>query len=81
MRQSTIHVIREKKPDVVVCMWKDTGRQPLEMGKVQSLGVGQDFDESRITFGGVLGVPMERVNSFHPSYAANYNPHVSCFRQ
>jgi hypothetical protein len=81
MRKSTIRVIREKKPDVVVCMWKDTGRKPLEMGKVQSLGVGKDFDKSRITFGGVLGVPMERVNSFHPSYAANYNPHVSCFRQ
>jgi hypothetical protein len=62
-------------------MWKDTGRKPLEMGKVQSLGVGKNFDKSTITFGGVLGVPMERVNSFHPSYGANYNPHVSCFRQ
>jgi hypothetical protein len=42
------------------------------MGKVQSLGVGQDFDKSRITFGGVL---------FILNYAANYNPHDSCFRQ
>jgi hypothetical protein len=60
-------------------MWKGRGRIPLEMAKVQSLGVGQDFNKLRIPFGGVLGAPVERVNSFHPSYAAHYNPHVSCF--
>ncbi|KAL5040970.1 hypothetical protein BDW71DRAFT_201739 [Aspergillus fruticulosus] len=81
MRQSTIRIIRERKPDIAVCMWQDRSRVPLEMAKVQSLGVGRDFAKSRITFGGVLGFPMERVNSFHPSYAANYNPHTSCFRQ
>jgi hypothetical protein len=81
MRQSAIRVIREKKPDVVVCMWKDSRRIPLGMAKVQSLGVDQDFNKSRIRLGCVLSVPVERVNSFHPSYAAKYNPHVSCSRQ
>lgn len=81
MQQSVSRIIREKKPDVVLCMWKDEERgqrRPLTMAQVRSLGVGRDFNTSRISF---AGIPMERVNSFHPSYAANYNPHFSCFRQ
>ena len=78
MRQWASRIIREKKPDVVLCMWQDKEGVPLKMTRVRSLGIGRDFDSSRISFD---GSPMDRVNSFHPSYVANHNPYVSCFRQ
>ncbi|KAB8213652.1 hypothetical protein BDV33DRAFT_184336 [Aspergillus novoparasiticus] len=78
MRRCASGIIREKKPDVVLCMWKDTDGVPLRMAKVRSVGVGKDFAHSKISFS---GVPLDRVNSFHPSFAANHNPHISCFQQ
>lgn len=77
MRRSASRIIREKKPEVVLCMWRDDG-VPLRMTRVRSLGIGRDFDSSRISFD---GIPMDRVNSFHPSYVANHIPYISCFRQ
>lgn len=77
MRRRTSRIICAKKPNVVLCMWQDKG-VPLRMTRVQSLGVGKDFTSSNTRFNGEI---LERVNSFHPSYAANYNPHASCFRQ
>lgn len=72
-------IIEAKKPNVILCMWQDKEGVTLRMSKIQSQGVGGQFDKSPILFG--YSVSMERVNAFHPSYAVNYNPNISCFRQ
>ena len=78
MRRQTGRIICAKKPSVALCMWQDKEGVPSRMTEVQSMGVGKDFKNSNICFN---GEHLERVSSFHPSYAANYNPHASCFRQ
>ncbi|KAE8346092.1 hypothetical protein BDV24DRAFT_158889 [Aspergillus arachidicola] len=81
VRRVTSHVIIRKDPDVVLCMWRqaENGEITLAMSKFRSLGVGRDFDRPTITLR--PGSVAERVNSFHPSFAINYNPYDSCFRQ
>ncbi|KAF7589641.1 hypothetical protein BBP40_004014 [Aspergillus hancockii] len=49
------------------------------MSNFRSLGIGRDFDEPKISLR--PGSVIERVNSFHPSFAINFNPYDSCFRQ
>lgn len=78
MRRQTSHSIHAKKPDVVLCMWQDKEGVTSAMSEVQSLGIGKDFISSSTSLN---GEPLKRVNSFHPSYAANYISHASCFRQ
>jgi hypothetical protein len=79
IRRWASQIIHEKRPDVVLCIWQDKDRVTLRMIQVRSLGIGKKFGASKIPFGG--GLTIERVNAFHPSYAVNYNPHFSCFRQ
>jgi hypothetical protein len=81
VRRVTSHIIIRKDPDVVICMWRQAEDDEITrtMSKFRSLGVGRDFDRPTITLR--PGSVAERVNSFHPSFAINYNPYDSCFRQ
>lgn len=77
----TGRIITRKEPDVVLCMWRQAEDNEITrtMSKFRSLGVGHDFDQSTISLRPKS--VMERVNSFHPSFAINFNPYDSCFRQ
>ncbi|PYH71035.1 uncharacterized protein BO88DRAFT_242398 [Aspergillus vadensis CBS 113365] len=81
VRRVTSHIIIRKDPDVLLCMWRQAEDHEItrEMSKFRSLGVGRDFDRPTVTLR--PGSVAERVNSFHPSFAINYNPYDSCFRQ
>lgn len=71
-----LEMVRRKKPDVILGAWQG----PEALGDVQysSKGVGA-VDDTRTVV--VDGHPIKIVNAFHPSYAINYNPNESCFRQ
>ena len=81
IRKVASHIIMEKDPGVVLCMWRQAENKEVTrtMSKFRSLGVGRDFDERKIF--SRPGSGTERVNSFHLSFAVNYNPHDNCFRQ
>lgn len=71
-----LRMIRQKKPDVILGAWQ----APKGFGEVQccSKGVGATDETETIVVG---GSPIKLVNAFHPSYAINYHPNESCFRQ
>lgn len=79
-------IIQEKRPDVVVCMWRRkqnsdgvrTGN-PGNMDTLEGLGIGRTFRSMEFELR--PGFKIRRVNAFHPSFAINYHPHISCFRQ
>ncbi|KAE8397461.1 hypothetical protein BDV37DRAFT_291977 [Aspergillus pseudonomiae] len=80
IRNATSDVIITKDPDVVLCMWRQAKNNELgPMSEFRSLGIGHDFDQPTLCLR--PGSVAERVNSFHPSFAINFNPYNSCFRQ
>lgn len=81
VRRATSQIIIRKEPDVVLCMWRQAENNEINrtMSKFRSLGVGRDFERPTITLR--PGSVAKRVNSFHPSFAINFNPYDSCFRQ
>lgn len=81
IRRVTSRIIMTKNPEIVLCMWGQAKHSETTqtMSELRSLGVGRDFDEPKLSLH--LGSGIERVNSFHPSFAKNYNPYDSCFRQ
>jgi hypothetical protein len=78
-RDLSFGVVRGKEPDVVLCMSQDRDGMSEKAKIIQSIGVGGMFEESHVEL--YPGVWTDRVNAFHPSYAVNHNPHISCFRQ
>lgn len=68
-------MIRQKKPDVILCAWQ----RPKGFGEAQycSKGIGATNETETIM---VCGRPIKLVNAFHPSYAINFHPNESCFR-
>ncbi|KAK2763287.1 hypothetical protein FQN54_009923 [Arachnomyces sp. PD_36] len=79
VRKWVSRIIETKKPDVILCMWQDAEGLTPEMSEIRSLGVGRQFNKSTVSFGSRM--TAERVNAFHPSYAVNFKPSISCFRQ
>jgi hypothetical protein len=80
IQEQSFAMLKEKKPDVVVCMWRrKQGDNPGSMRAIEGLGIGRTFSSP----GHELepGCTIQRVNAFHPSFAVNYHPYVSCFRQ
>ncbi|KAJ9612588.1 hypothetical protein H2200_004185 [Cladophialophora chaetospira] len=71
-----IDMVTAKRPDVIIsCFGRNTSKNEL----VKYFGSGGiDGPSGHVTMG---GVPMRRVNAFHPSYAVNYYPTYSCFRR
>lgn len=87
VEEQSLAIIRAKRPDVVVCMWRrkwDKYTRNYEevitgFSALEGVGVGRTFAIPDHELG--PGLRTRRVNAFHPSYSVNYNPHVSCFRQ
>jgi hypothetical protein len=52
---------------------------PGSMRVIESLGVGRTFTSPDCEL--KLRCNTQRVNAFHPSFAVNYQPHLSCLRQ
>ncbi|OAL42718.1 hypothetical protein IQ07DRAFT_668990 [Pyrenochaeta sp. DS3sAY3a] len=81
VQERSFAMIKAKRPKVVVCMWKrkshdeDVG----SMRTVEGIGLGRTFASCHQEL--EPGFHTQLVNAFHPSYAVNYNPHESCFRQ
>jgi hypothetical protein len=81
VQERSFAMIKAKRPKVVVCMWKrksqdeDVGR----MCTVEGIGVDRTFASCHQEL--EPGFQTKLVNAFYPSYAMNYNPHESCFRQ
>lgn len=84
---SFLAAVLAKQPDVVLCMWqcdKTTDLRCFGSGcGLQSMGVGLVFPQPRLTLVDKTGARADfvRVNAFHPSFAVNYHPEYSCFRQ
>ena len=70
---------RAKDPDIILCCFKTETQNSL-VKKLQSRGVGRSFypDNPKLTG---FGFSSTLVNAFHPSYAVNYYPISSCFKQ
>ncbi|EMD86666.1 hypothetical protein COCHEDRAFT_1198041 [Bipolaris maydis C5] len=86
IQERTFAMIEAKCPDVVVCMWRYKRGNGIaqedrtgNVAAVEGLGVGQVF--GRPTHVMASGHRIVRVNAFHPSFAMNYNPDLSCLRQ
>lgn len=81
LRKLVLRAVRDRKPKVVLCAWKDSTDQAsaIPLGDLMSVGVGKVF--TRNTFTDVQGRTTIRVNAFHPSYAVNYHPTASILRQ
>jgi hypothetical protein len=62
-------------------MWrrKSQDEDVGSMRTVEEIGVGRTFVSCHQEL--EPGFQTQLVNAFHPSYAVNYNPHESCFRQ
>jgi hypothetical protein len=90
------HIMLAKEPSVLLCAGKirlpNTEQSRKRKGdafKLESIKFGEKFGDTReppveakIRREGNRGlVTIRRVNGFHPSYAMNYHPHVSCLRQ
>lgn len=82
IQERTFAIIQAKCPDVVVCMWRREwssntleNDDPGSMRMLEGIGIGNVFTSA------CVGYEIQRVNAFHPSFAVNYNPHLSCFRQ
>lgn len=84
---SFLAAVLAKQPDVVLCMWqcdKTTDFRCFGSGcDLQSMGVGLVFPQPRLTLVDKTGARADfvRVNAFHPSFAVNYHPEYSYFRQ
>lgn len=92
---TSVATICDKEPDVLLCAGKIM--MPFEKAKrvkgssymFESIGVGEQFERipkrpaiARVRHEGRRGlVAVPKVNGFHPSYAMNYNPHLSLLRQ
>lgn len=89
-------IVLHKEPDVLLCagrIWLPKGskasKKRWDTDKLESICVGQKFGSTRGQPVTVrihheeqrAFVTVRRVNGFHPSYAMNYNPHVSRLRQ
>lgn len=73
-------MIEAKQPDVVLCCFQEDEETPNELVQdLRSIKVGRTFEQPILEYGPSLS--LIRVNAFHPSYAINYNPTYSCFRQ
>lgn len=86
LQRRSMKILQEKQPDVILCMWQrrrgSKGAADEDVAlfeRFESLGIGRTFNLSDTEL--LPGVSVKRVNAFHPSYAVNYNPHLSCFRQ
>ncbi|OGE54745.1 hypothetical protein PENARI_c005G09013 [Penicillium arizonense] len=90
------HIMLDKEPSVLLCAGKirlsnteQFRKRKGDASKLGSIEVGKKFGhipkypvEAKIHCEGNRGfVTIRRVNGFHPSYAMNYHPHVSCLRQ
>ena len=71
-----LQMICQKEPDVILCAWQP----PKGFGEAQycSKGIGVTNETETVM---VSGRPIKLVNAFHPSYAINFYPNESCFRQ
>jgi hypothetical protein len=87
---STVHIFGRKQPQILLCCGKIFLKQRAkddrkgEARKFESQGLGTSFGKwTNIRFRDETDnwVSTQRVNGFHPSYAMNYYPHISCFRQ
>jgi hypothetical protein len=72
-------MVRAKEPDIILCCFKTETQNPL-VEKLQSRGVGQNIFPDNPELTG-FGFSSTLVNAFHPSYAINYYPISSCFKQ
>ncbi|KAK7177456.1 hypothetical protein PSPO01_16494 [Paraphaeosphaeria sporulosa] len=81
IQERSFAIIKAKRPKVVVCMWKRKSQDEVvgSMHAVEGVGVGKTVPKGDFEL--EPGSHTQLVNAFHPSYAMNYNPHVSCFRQ
>lgn len=86
IQEQAFAMVQEKKPSVVVCMWRrKQGMEnmqvdsPGSMRVIEGLGIGRTFTSPECEL--QPGCNTQRVNAFHPSFAVNYYPHMSCFRQ
>lgn len=71
-----LQMICQKKPDVILCAWQPP--KGFEEAQYCSKGIGAT-DETETVM--ISGRPVKLVNAFHPSYATNFHPNESCFRQ
>ena len=87
---STVHIFGRKQPQILLCcgkIWLGQRAKDDRKGeawKFESQGLGSSFGKwTDIRFRDETDnwVSTKRVNGFHPSYAMNYYPHISCFRQ
>lgn len=69
-------MIREKQPDVILCAWQPP--KGFEEVQYYSKGIGATSETETVM---VSGKPIKVINTFHPSYAINFHPNESCFRQ
>lgn len=86
IQEQTFAMIQEKRPNVVVCMWRrqrGTDSMPVDdpgsMRMIEGIGIGRTFTNPECQL--EPRHHTQRVNAFHPSFAVTYHPHVSCFRQ
>jgi hypothetical protein len=87
---STVHIVGRKKPQILLCcgkIWltqREKNNRKGEAWKFESQRLGTMFGKwTTIRFRDETHnwVSTQRVNGFHPSYAMNHYPHISCVRQ
>ncbi len=71
-----LQMIGQKKPDVILCAWRPP--KGIKEARFCSKGVGATNETETVV---ISGKPVKLVNAFHPSYAINFHPNESCFRQ
>jgi hypothetical protein len=89
-----VEAVCRKKPDVVLCAgryrlpehWDNARRNQCkgEAWKLEGKGIGANFGRFsiiRLKDAKRNYTQIHRVNAAHPSYALNYHPEYSCFRQ
>lgn len=86
IQEWSMRILQAERADVIVCMGQRTctfknGVQVEndQFRLLQPIGIGRKFDERNILMGN--GATAIRINASHPSFAMNYNMHMSCFRQ